>query len=82
MFAEARRVVTRDGVFVLVTSNSTLGDHQLPVIDRLVEKAVGQEFDLVKHYVRRARNGSASYHRSARLDKVINQDHVLLFRPA
>ncbi len=81
VFAEARRVVTRDGVFVLVTSNSTLGDHQLPVIDRLLEKAVGQDFDLVKHYVRRARNGSASYHRSARLDKVINQDHVLLFRP-
>jgi len=81
VFSEARRVVRPDGVFVLVTSNSTLGDEQLPVIDRLVEKAQSQSFDLTRHYVRRARNGSASYHRSARLDKVINQDHVLLFIP-
>jgi DNA modification methylase len=81
VFAEARRIVRNDGAFVLVTSNSTLGDHQLPVVDRLVDKAIAQRLDLAKHYVRRARNGSATYHRSARLDKVINQDHVLLFRP-
>lgn len=82
VFAEARRIVRDDGVFVLVTSNSTLGDHQLPVIDRLVEKAESKSLAVAKHYVRRARNGSASYHRSARLDKVINQDHILVFTPA
>jgi site-specific DNA-methyltransferase (cytosine-N4-specific) len=80
VFAEAARLVRPDGVFVIVTSNSTLGDHQLPVIDRLVEKALNERFKIVGHYVRRARNGSATYHRSARTDKVINQDHVLLFR--
>jgi SAM-dependent methyltransferase len=79
VFREARRLVQPDGSFVLVTSNSTLGDHQMPVIDRLVERAVGAEFELRKHYVRQARNGSASYHRSARTDKVINQDHILIF---
>ena len=80
VFSEGRRLVMRDGVFVLVTSNSTLGDHQLPVVDRLVGKASREGLALTRHYVRRARNGSASYHRSARTDKVINQDHVLVFK--
>lgn len=79
-FAEARRLMAPRGIMALVTSNSTLGDTQLPVIDCLVEEAHMRGLTLVKHYERTAHHGSASYHRSARSDKVIQQDHVLLFR--
>lgn len=79
-FAEARRLMAPSGVLALVTSNSTLGDIQLPVIDRLVDEAQSRGLVLSKHYERTAHHGSASYHRSARTDKVIQQDHVLLFR--
>lgn len=79
-FAEARRLMAPSGVLALVTSNSTLGDIHLPVIDRLVDEAHSRGLALSKHYERTAHHGSASYHRSARTDKVIQQDHVLLFR--
>lgn len=80
VFTEARRVTRRGGVFALVASNSTLGDVQLPVIDRLAHTANEAGWKLERHLERRAHHGSASYHRSARTDKVIQQDHVLLFR--
>lgn len=80
IMCEARRLLRPSGVFALVASNSTLGDVQLPVIDRLAAAADAVGLTLERHVVRRARNGSASYHRSARTDKVIQQDHILLFR--
>lgn len=81
VLGEMRRVVSLAGLAAVVASNSTLGDHQLPVVDRLVEAGESNGFRLHRHYVRRAHFGSATYHRSARTDKVINQDHVLLFAP-
>lgn len=79
VIAEARRVLRPGGVMVLVTSNSTLGDVQLPVIDRLVAAASQVSMGLQRHVERKARYGSASYHRSARTDKVIQRDHALFF---
>ena len=81
IFAEANRLLSKSGCFALVASNSTLGDEQLPVIDRLAAEASARGLDLRRHYERKAHHGSASYHRSARSDKVIQQDHVLLFTP-
>lgn len=80
VMAEVHRVIRPDGVFVLVTSNSTLGDTQLPVIDRLVSAAESESFNLLRHLERTARFVSASYHKSARADKVITRDHALFFR--
>lgn len=80
VFREGRRIAVEGGILALVASNSTLGDLQLPVIDELASAASAVGWDLERHSVRRARHGSASYHRSARPDKVINQDHVLFFR--
>jgi SAM-dependent methyltransferase len=79
VMTEARRLLRPGGVFALTTSNSTLGDHELPVIDELAEAARGVGFVLARHFERAAHHGSASYHKSARADKVIQQDHVLLF---
>lgn len=76
---EARRVTVDGGVFALIASNSTLGDVQLPVIDRLAERFLIEGWSVQEHLVRTAHFGSAKYHRSARTDKVIQQDHVILF---
>ena len=80
IFASAAKSLRPGGVVSLVASNSTLGDTQLPVIDRLADAGMDVGLRVVKHFVRRAHHGSASYHRSARPDKVIHQDHVLLLR--
>ncbi|MDA8301720.1 MAG: hypothetical protein M0005_09280 [Actinomycetota bacterium] len=80
VFREAARVTRAGGVFALVASNSTLGDVQLPVIDRLADAAVRERLVIHSHFERVAHHGSAKYHRSARSDKVINQDHVLIFK--
>lgn len=79
-FEEAKRIMRRGAILSVVTSNSTLGDMQLPVIDRLAERGNSAGFQLARHVVRKAHFGSASYHRSARTDKVIQRDHVLFFR--
>lgn len=79
VFVEARRVTKPDGVLALVVSNSTLGDAQLPVVDRLAEAAERVGWRVAEHLIRPMHHGSASYHRSARTDKVVQQDHVLLF---
>ena len=78
VFKEARRITRAGGVFALVASNSTLGDVQLPVIDRLAGELEANQWRVVEHLKRTAHFGSAKYHRSARTDKVIQQDHVLL----
>lgn len=80
VLSEARRLSRVGGVIALTASNSTLGDHELPVVDGLVAGAEATGLSLLRHYERAAHYGSASYHRSARTDKVIQQDHVLLFR--
>lgn len=80
VFAEARRVTRDGGVLALVASNSTLGDVQLPVIDQLAQQLVSHGWSIAEHLERPAYFGSAKYHRSARVDKVIQQDHVLLCR--
>lgn len=80
--AEARRLLRPGGVVALTASNSTLGDNDMPVIDGLAQAASDVDLQLVRHFERTAHFGSASYHRSARTDKVIQQDHVLLFRRA
>jgi hypothetical protein len=82
VFLEAERLLRSGGILAVVASNSTLGDHHLPVIDGLVDRARGVGLKLEAHYERKAHHGSASYHRSARTDKVIQQDHVLLLRTA
>lgn len=79
---EALRITRPGGVFVLVASNSTLGDVQLPVIDRLAVEFEDAGWTAAVHLERTAHFGSANYHRSARTDKVIQQDHVLLYRAA
>lgn len=80
IFSEAQRLLAPGGVFVLVASNSTLGDRQLPVIDLLAALAPERGLSLEGHYQRRAYHGTATYHRSARIDKVVKHDHVLLFK--
>lgn len=80
VLAETARVTRAGGVVALVASNSTLGDHHLPVIDRLAAAAETVELTVHSHLERRAHHGSAKYHRSARDDKVIQQDHVILFK--
>lgn len=80
VFAEAQRVSKDGAVLAVVASNSTLGDIQLPVIDGLVEQALRVGFSVLSHIEREAHHGSASYHRSARTDKVISRDHVLVLR--
>jgi SAM-dependent methyltransferase len=80
VFREAHRVTRKAGVLVLVVSNSTLGDHQLPVVDRLAAAALSMGWSLELHLERKAHFGSATYHKSARNDKVIDRDHVLLLR--
>lgn len=80
VFSEASRILRPDRILAVVASNSTLGDHELPVIDGLVEGGADVGLLLERHYERKAHHGSASYHRSARTDKVIQQDHVLLMR--
>ena len=77
---EAKRILTREGVLCIVTSNSTLGDLQLPVVDRLAQCANDIGLRLSRHLIRKAHFGSATYHRSARTDKVIQRDHVLFFQ--
>ena len=79
VFREGTRLLKATGCFALVASNSTLGDSLLPVIDRLAVEAAASGLLFAKHYERKTHHGSASYHRSARPDKVIQQDHVLLF---
>jgi SAM-dependent methyltransferase len=78
-FAEARRITRVGGVLAVVVSNSTLGDQQLPVVDRLADTASGAGWDCREHLVRPVHFASASYHRSARVDKAVSQDHVMLF---
>jgi SAM-dependent methyltransferase len=78
VFTEARRLTRPDGVFVLVASNSTLGDVQLPVIDRLASKLQQCGWRVAEHLKRSAHFGAAKYHRSTRPDKIIQQDHVLI----
>jgi SAM-dependent methyltransferase len=80
VFGEARRICRDGGMLALVASNSTLGDLQLPVIDRLAEELDGRGWSVAQHLLRPAFHGMAKYHRSARRDKVIQQDHVLLCR--
>jgi hypothetical protein len=80
VFQEARRITRRGGVFALVASNSTLGDRQLPVIDGLAAALDRSGWKIEEHLRRPAHFGSAKYHRSARSDKVMQQDHVLLAR--
>jgi site-specific DNA-methyltransferase (cytosine-N4-specific) len=79
VLVEGRRLLRPGGVLALTASNSTLGDHELPVIDELAAAGGASGFTLNRHYERAAHHGSASYHKSARSDKVIQQDHVLLF---
>ncbi len=78
VFAEARRIARRRGVLALVVSNSTLGDRQLPVVDRLATVLTETGWDVAQHLEREAHHGAGKYHRSARLDKVVQRDHVLL----
>jgi hypothetical protein len=80
VFREARRLTVEGGVLSLVSSNSTLGDHQLPVIDRLVSGADRVGWTVEMHLERPAHFGSATYHKSARSDKVMQRDHVIIFR--
>ncbi len=80
VFSESRRICRSGGVLALVTSNSTLGDQELPVIDRLAHEADHHGWTILKHLERTAHFGSATYHRSARTDKVIQRDHVLVFK--
>lgn len=78
VFAEAQRITRSGGALALVASNSTLGDAQLPVIDRLASTLGDQNWTIVEHLERPAHFGSGQYHRSARQDKVVLRDHVLL----
>lgn len=80
VFSESRRICRSGGVLALVTSNSTLGDLEFPVIDRLAHEADHHGWTVLKHLERTAHFGSATYHRSARTDKVIQRDHVLVFK--
>jgi SAM-dependent methyltransferase len=78
VFREARRIIRPGGVFALVASNSTLGEVQLPVIDLLADSLAEEGWHMEEHLKRPVYFGSAKYHRSARADKVVQQDHVLL----
>ena len=79
VFDEAHRLLAPGGVFALVVANSTLGDLQLPVVDGLVEQARLAGMLPLAHFARPALFGSAKYHRSARADKVVQRDHVVMF---
>ncbi|HEU4904866.1 MAG TPA: hypothetical protein VFT19_01975 [Solirubrobacterales bacterium] len=80
VFREARRITRPSGILALVVSNSTLGDAQLPVVDRLASALKEHGWSITEHLQRSAHFGSGNYHRSARADKVIQRDHVLLCR--
>jgi site-specific DNA-methyltransferase (cytosine-N4-specific) len=80
VFVEASRITRAGGALAVVVSNSTLGDVQLPVIDRLAESLGETRWEVLEHLERPAHFGSAKYHRSARPDKVISRDHVLVCR--
>lgn len=82
VMAESYRVLAQGGALVIITSNSTLRDERLPVVDRLLEEATasGIGFTLRKVVRRSVKFAQASYHRSARQDKVTAEDFILFLQ--
>jgi DNA modification methylase len=79
VFTEAYRLLQPGCLFCVVVNNSTLRDVRLPVVDRLTARAEQIGFRLDNHFCRTVRYAQASYHRSAREDKRVSEDHILFF---
>lgn len=77
VFTEAYRLLQPGCLFCVVVNNSTLRDVRLPVVDRLISEAEQIGFKLDNHFCRTVRYAQASYHRSAREDKKVNEDYIL-----
>lgn len=80
IFVELHRLLKPERRFCLIDKDSTLGDEQLPVINKLTDAAQESGFKLEAVCDRTVTNTQATYHRSARLDKITTKDHLLFFR--
>lgn len=79
---EARRVLRAGGSVCVITSNSTFKDERLPVIDKLIEAGCSPDVGLrvAELYKRGVKFAQATYHRSARKDKVTEEDFLVFFK--
>lgn len=77
---EGYRLLHSGGLYCLVVNDSTLRDVRLPVTKTLLERASGIGFSLHLHEIRSIKFSQATYHKSARSDKVTDKDHLIFLR--
>jgi len=79
---ECQRVLHKKGWLCVVTNNSTFKDERLPVVERIVKAGCADGVGLKLHQIcrRKVRFAQATYHRSARVDKVTTEDQMIFFR--
>jgi hypothetical protein len=79
---EAERILKPGHQVCLVVNNSTFRDERLPVVEDIAEYLGGHTSTLrpVDCLERGLRFQQASYHRSARVDKVTSQDYLVFFQ--
>ncbi|MBM4463454.1 MAG: site-specific DNA-methyltransferase [Chloroflexi bacterium] len=82
VLAEASRILKPGHKVCLVVNNSTFRDERLPVMNDICSLAARRIPDLTvcESIERGVRFQQASYHRSAREDKVTSQDYLVFFR--
>lgn len=82
VLSEAQRILKPGSQVCLIVNNSTFRDERLPVVDDisayLAKYTPG--LSLVECLERGLRFQQASYHRSARKDKVTSQDYLVFFQ--
>ena len=79
---ESHRLLRKGGLLCIVTSNSTLREERLPVVEQIIERGCSPRIGFSVHEVfkREVKFAQASYHRSARADKLTAEDFVVFFK--
>jgi DNA modification methylase len=80
VFREAFRLLKNDSLLCVVVNDSTLREVRLPVAARFKSEAEKVGFVVESHFSRPVKYAQASYHRSARDDKRVEEDSILFFR--
>ena len=76
---EARRIIKKDGSFVIVTADSTLRKERLEIIQPLIIGAKDNGWKLTRHVIRKVHFAQSSYHRSADSEIQRPEDEILYF---
>jgi len=81
VFREAYRLLKNNSsLFCVVVNDSTLREVRLPVVNRFKSDAEIIGFSVDRHFSRPVKFAQASYHRSARDDKKVEEDSIIFFR--